>query len=219
MSLQIKVLTGAILTTAFSLSSIPLTANPLLAQVSSVDVVDDDVANLLEDNNCAILTSEGLIVSVDGADADTDGDGRAERFCTPARVDRIHNNEYLGQTEMLTQTDYDDDGEYESGEGLVIDINNIRSVRQVTPGNYVIAISRTGTVNQANVSDLVEVSEEEALALLEEIERSRTTVVERQEVIETPAPAPVPAPIPAPAPAPVPQVQPAPAPQPVPALW
>jgi hypothetical protein len=216
-----KKLSGATLITALGLGSIlAILADPLLAQVSSITTIEDaDVAELLEDNNCAILTEEGLIVEVEGADADTDGDGRVERFCTPGRVERIVENEQFAEVEMLTQTDYDDDGEYESGELLAIDINNIRSVREVTPGNYVIAISRTGTVNEANVSDLVEISEEQAFALLEEIERSRVTVIEvQEEVTPAPAPAPLPTPLPAPAPTPAPPVQPTPPPAP-PALW
>lgn len=219
MSLQIKVLTGKALATALGLSvtSVAVTL-PVLAQTTSIDTIEDDtVAELLAENDCAILTDDGLIIQVDGADADTDGDGRAERFCTPARVDRLSKNEKLGHVTTLTQTDYDDDGEYESNEGLVIDLINIRSVREVDPNNYAIIISRTGTVTEAAI-DVVEVSEEEALALLAEIERSRTTVIEIQEEEVTPAPAPIPAPIPAPVPAPVPRVQPTPAP-PVPALW
>lgn len=219
MSLQIKVLTGKALATALGLSVTSLgVALPLQAQTTSIDTIEDEtVADLLAENDCAILTDEGLIIQVDGADADTDGDGRAERFCTPARVDSLSKNEKLGHVTTLTQTDYDDDGEYESNEGLVIDLINIRSVREVVPGNYAIIISRTGTVTEAAI-DVVEVSEEDALALLAEIERSRTTVVEIQEEEITPAPAPIPAPIPAPVPAPVPRVQPTPAP-PVPALW
>lgn len=219
MSLQIKVLTGKALATAIGVSLTSLTvAAPLLAQTSSVDTIEDDtVADLLRENDCAILTDDGRIIQVDGADADIDGDGRAERFCTPIRVDRLHKNEELGQVTTLTKTDYDDDGEFVSNEGLVVDLINIRSVREVDPGHYGILITRTGTPTEAAI-DIVEVSEDEARALLTEIERSRTVVIERQEVTPAPVPAPIPAPIPAPVPAPVPQVQPTPAP-PVPALW
>lgn len=221
MSFQIKVITGTALATALGLSMAPFAvAVPLLAQTTSVDTIEDDVvANLMEENDCAILTDEGLIVEVEGADADIDGDGRAERFCNPAYVDGLVENENFAETTILRQTDYDDDGEYESNEGLIVDLNNARSVREVDPGNYAIIISRTGVATEAAI-DVVEVSEEEARALLAEIERSRTTVIEVQEEVEevTPAPAPRPAPIPAPAPRPAPAPAPTPAP-PVPALW
>lgn len=219
MSLQIKVLTGKALAAALGLSVTSFAvALPVLSQTTSIDTIEDDtVADLLAENDCAILTDDGLIIEVDGADADTDGDGRVERFCTPARVDRLVENENFAETTILTKTDYDDDGEYENDAPLIVDLNNTRSVREVDPGNYAIIISRTGTVTEAAI-DVVEVSEDEARALLTEIERSRTTVVEIQEEEITPAPAPIPAPAPTPVPAPVPRVQPTPAP-PVPALW
>lgn len=221
MSLQIKVLTARALATAIGVGlSSAVVATPLLAQNTSVDGIEDEtVADLLAENDCAILTDDGRIIQVDGADADTDGDGRAERFCTPARINWLSANEYFTEADILRKTDYDDDGEYTNDETLIIDINNIISVREVVPESYAIIISQTGTVNEANVIDIVEVSEDEARALLNEIERSRVAVVETQEEV-TPAPAPVPAPIPAPVPAPAPRVQPAPTPAPpVPALW
>jgi hypothetical protein len=223
MSLQIRVLAGTVFATAVGFNLITsIVSDPLFAQTTSVDTIEDEVVvDLLEDNNCAILTNDGRILSPAGANADTDGDGRAERFCTPARLERLVKNEDFAEIDVLTPTDYDDDGDFDDDEWLAVDIINIPSVRQLTPGNYVIAISGAGVVTNGNLIDLVEVSEAEALALLEEIERSRVTVIEQQ---VTPAPAPVPAPVPAPAPAPapVPQVQPAPAPTPappVPALW
>ena len=222
MSLQIKVLTGAMLTTAFSLGAISLTADPLLSQTINTDplyeIADDTVEELLVDNDCAILTTQGFIIIPDDADADIDDDERAERFCTPGFVQRIEVNEYFSQTDILVETDLDDDGTLESDETHVIEINSINSgaVRQIEPGNYYVVVTRTGTVNEANAIDFVQVSEDEARALLEEIERSRSIVVTSA---PAPAPAPVPAPIPAPVPAPVPQVQPAPTPGPVPALW
>jgi hypothetical protein len=221
MSLQIRVLAGTVFATAVGFNLIAYTvADPLLAQTTSVDSIEDGVvADLLEDNDCAILTNDGRIITVDGADADTDGDDRAERFCTPARLERLVKNEDFAEIDVLTQTDYDDDEEVEEDEWLAVDIINIPAVRQLTPGNYVIAVSGTGVVTNGNLINLVEVSEEEARALLEEIERSRVTVIEQQ---VTPAPAPAPVPTPAPVPPPAPQVQPAPAPTPappVPALW
>ncbi|WAL62253.1 hypothetical protein [Thermocoleostomius sinensis] len=223
MSLQIRVLASTVFATAVGVNLIAaIVAAPLLAQTTSVDTIDDDVVvDLLEANNCAILTNDGRIITVDGADADPDGDGRVERFCTPARLERLVKNEDFAEIDVLTRTDYDDDGDFDEDEWLAVDIINIPSARQLTPGNYVIAISGAGVVTNGNLINLVEVSEAEALALLEEIERSRVTVIEQQ-VIPTPAPAPAPIPTPAPAPAPVPQVQPAPAPAPappVPALW
>lgn len=224
MSLQIKVLTGAAVATAFSLSLMSsIFADPLLAQDLSTDIANDDVADLLEENDCVILTNEGLIVGPEGVEADTDGDGRAERFCNSPFVEIISANEHFAEVDPLCNTtnDYDDDGEVDDDELVIIDINNIISVREILPGKNYVAITRTGTLNHGNVIDLVEVSEEEALALCEEIERSRVVVVQTQEI--TPAPAPAPVPIPAPAPTPVPRVQPAPAPAPapapVPALW
>lgn len=220
MSLQFTMFTGKTVATAIGLSIASFAvAMPLLAQDAPVDgIADDTVADLMREYDCAILTDDGRIIEVDGADADTDGDGRVERFCTPGQVDWLSDNEYFSETEMLTKTDYDDDSDFDDDESLIVDINNIRSVRQVEPGSYAIFISRTGVVTEANVIDIVEVSEDEATALLTEIERSRTVVIQTQEI--TPAPAPVPAPIPAPVPvpAPAPRVQPTPAP-PVPALW
>ena len=222
MSLQIKVLTGAALATAFSLSLVSsVFVEPLRAQDLSTDIANDDVADLLEENDCVILTNDGFIVGPEGVNADTDDDGRAERFCNSPFVEIISANEHFAEVDPLCNTinDYDDDGEVDDDEWVIIDINNIISVREIRPGNHYLAITETGTLNHANVIDLVEISEEEAVALCEEIERSRVTVVQTREI--TPAPAPVP--IPAPAPTPVPRVQPAPvpapAPAPVPALW
>lgn len=223
MSIQVKVLHSATLATAIGMSLAPFTiATSLSAQTVNTDplyeIADDSVAELLADNDCAILTSQGFIIVPDDADADTDDDERAERFCTPGFVERIEDNEYFSQTDVLVQTDLDDDGTPERDETHVIEIQNIRSVREITPGNYYVVISGTGTVNEANVIDLVQVSEDEARALLAEIERVRTV-----EVISTPLPSPAPVPFqlqpppPAPAPAPAPRVQP-PAPS-VPALW
>lgn len=222
MSAQVKVFNGVTLATALGMSLASFAvATPLRAQTVNTDplyeIADDNVAQLLADNDCAILTSQGFIIIPDGANADTDGDSRAERFCTPGFSSRIHDNEYFSNTDILTKTDINDDGNVENDEPHVIEINKIRSVREVTPGDYYIVISRTGTVNEANAIDFVPVSEDDARALLDEIERTRSIAV-------TPAPQPTPSPAPLQIqpPAPAPRVQtpaPAPAPTSVPALW
>lgn len=223
MSIQVKVLNGITLATAIGMSLTAFTvATPLRAQTVSTDslyeIADDTVADLVADNNCAILTKQGLIIIPDGVDPDTDGDGRAERFCTPGFVQRIIINENFSETDLLIPTDLDKDGTLESNETHILEISNIRSVREITPGNYYIVISGTGTVNEANVIDLVEVSEDEARALLEEIERDRIIRVSAPPARPAPAPTPAPAPrVQPPPPAPAPRVQP-PA-QPVPGLW
>lgn len=224
MSIQVKVLNGITLATAIGMSLASLTvAAPLRAQTVSTDslyeIADDTVAELLADNNCAILTKQGFIIIPDGVDPDTDGDGRAERFCTPGFVQRIIMNETFSETDLLIPTDLDKDGTLERDETHILEISNIRSVREITPGKYYIVISGTGTVNEANVIDLVEVSEDEARALLEEIERDRIIRVSAPPARPAPAPTPAPAPRvqPPPPPAPAPRVQP-PA-QPVPGLW
>jgi hypothetical protein len=220
MSLQIKVFTAKTIATVIGLSLVPFAVTaPLLAQDAPADgIADETVADLMREYDCAILTVDGRIIEVDGADADIDDDGRVERFCTPARIDWLDKNENFIETEILTRTDYDDDEDYDEDETLLVDSDSIRSIRQVEPEGYAIVISRVGVVTGANVVDIINVSEEEAMALLTEIERSRTVVIERQEITPAPAPVPVPTPAPTPVPAPVPQVQPAPAPS-VPALW
>lgn len=221
MSIQVKVFNGVTLATAIGMSLAScVVATPLRAQTVDTDplyeIADDNVAQLLADNDCAILTSQGFIIIPDDANADIDGDARAERFCTPGFSSRIHDNEYFSNTDILTKTDINDDGNVENDEPHVIEINKIRSVREVTPGNYYVVISRTGTVNEANAIDFVPVTEDEARALLDEIERSRAITV-----TAAPTPTPSPTPLQVQPPAPAPRVQ-APAPTPptsVPALW
>lgn len=226
MSIQAKVFRRMTLATAVGISLAPFTlATSLRAQTTRAnplyEIADASVAELLADHDCAILTKQGFIATPDDVDADTDNDGRVERFCSPGFVQRIKLNEYFSQTDLLTQTDLDKDGIFESNETHVIEINGIRSVRQITPGNYYMVISGTGTVNEANVIDLVEISEDEAKALLNEIERVRHRG-SNFTALSTPAPTPPPArtPVPTPAPrvqSPAPRVQPPS--QPVPGLW
>lgn len=221
MTIPVKILNGVTLTAVMSLSLAPATlAGPLLDQIVNTEplyeIADDTVAELLDDNDCAILTEPGFIVAPDDADVDVDGDGRPERFCTPGFVHRIFINEHLALADLLTKTDLDRDGTRVSNETHVLEIESIISNRQITPGNYYIVISGTGTVNEANVIDLVQISEDEALALLTEIERERAV-----EIIPLQLPESTPRPLPQlpPPPAPAPRVQP-PAPAPaVPALW
>ena len=128
---------------------------------------------------------------------------------TPARVERLVQNEELAEMELLP-----------TGETLAIDISAIPQVRNLSPGDYVI-ITSDGEPNVDNVISMEEVSEDEANDLLAEIEstetedttvesqtsvtRTETTVQTQQQVTPRPAPAPAPrvAPAPAPAPAPV----------------
>ena len=220
MLLQIEKLTRtalrATLGTVLGFSLIPLAANPIFAQISTVELENDDLAELLDELDCAVRVDGGGIILVDGANADIDDDGRPERFCTPGRVDLLTKNEDFTELDLLTRTDYDDDDDFDEEELLITDVIDIISVRERGPDDYVVAISGTSVVTDANLIDLVEVSQEDAEALLEEIELSRTVAQERT-IIETESePLPVQPPEPAPRPAPAPRVQPAPS---VPALW
>ncbi|PSB16075.1 hypothetical protein C7B76_12280, partial [filamentous cyanobacterium CCP2] len=182
------------LAAAFSLgaASSAVAGSPL-AQAPTIEGTDfSNIADLLTEHDCVIRTYDGFVVNQDGSLRDWANDSypEYERVCTPGLLRALYKNENFAEVDLLT--DYSI-GDYEADNTLLIDIDNIISVRNVTPGNYVFVVSESYTPNSAHVVDLREVSEEEALLLLR--------AIETRQVVTIPEPAPLP---------PRPPVQPAP---------
>jgi hypothetical protein len=220
-TVRAKSVKSALIAAAFGLGAASSAiASTHLAQTTTITGTDfSNIADILTEHDCVIRTYDGFVVNQDGSLRDwaTDDYPRHERVCTPGQLDYLYKNENFADVDLLA--DYSI-GTYEADNPILIDIDNIISVRNVTPGNYVVVIAESYTPNSAAVIDLREISEEDALALLAAIETRQ--VFERTEVAPpppAPTPAPTPAPAPPPPPAPTPTPAPTPAPAPPPALW
>lgn len=143
---------------------------------------------------------------------------------TPAQVERLVQNGELVQIKLLT-----------TGESTLVPTTTTRHTLDLAPGDYIIITTSDPNITRANVTDVEEVTEDQAKALLEEPQgnststsgtsttgdtsTSTTSTTRSTTTVQTQQPAPTPAPAPAARPAaPAPAPAPAPA-QPVRALW